>query len=78
MIKFDKVYLQYVKEFYSLYDFSCEISSHTLFVGDFFDGTTAIMRTLSRIDKDYNGNIFIDEINLRKINKKNLDLAYLP
>ena len=49
MIKFEHVFLQYVSEFFSLYDFSCEIDSNTLFVGDFFDGTTATPSTCSDI-----------------------------
>lgn len=77
MIEFKNVFIQYVSEFCSLYNFSCEITSHTLFVGDFFDGTTAIMRTLSKIDKNYKGEIFIDNINLKNIKDKDLDLVYL-
>lgn len=78
MIKFKNVYVQYVKEFFSLYDFSCEINSHTLFVGDFFNGTNSIMRTLTRIDKNYSGEIFIDNVNLKNIKDKDLNIAYLP
>lgn len=78
MIEFKGVYIQYVSDFYSLYDFSCVINSHTLFVGDFFDGTNAIMRTLSKIDKNYKGEIFIDNINLKNIKDKDLNFAYLP
>ena len=52
MIKFEGVYTQYVSEFYTLYDLNCEITNNTLFVGDFFDGTISIMRTLAKIDKD--------------------------
>lgn len=78
MIKFEKVFIQYVKEFFSLYDFSYEISSHTLFVGDFFNGTYAIMRTLAKIDRHYIGEIFIDDINLKNIKEKDLNISYLP
>ena len=78
MIKFCQVYIQYVNEFYSLYDFSCVIKNHTLFVGDFFDGTKAIMRILSGIDKNYKGEIFIDDINLKNIKDKDFLVAYLP
>lgn len=78
MIKFDHVFVQYVNEFYSLYDFSCEINSHTLFIGDFFSGATAIMRTLSKIDKDYIGEIYLDDVNLKNIKDKDLNLVYLP
>ncbi|MBO5954810.1 MAG: ATP-binding cassette domain-containing protein [Clostridia bacterium] len=78
MIEFKSVFIQYVKEFYSLYDFSCVINSHTLFVGDFFDGTVALMRTLAKIDKHYAGDIFIDNVNLKNIKDKDLSVAYLP
>ena len=78
MIKFEHVFLKYVNDFFTLYDFSCEITSHTLFVGDFFSGTTAIMRTISKIDKDYTGEIFIDDENIKNIKDKDLSVAYLP
>ena len=78
MIKFEHVFLKYVNDFFSLYDFSCEITSHTLFVGDFFDGTNSIMRILSKIDKDYKGEVLVNNINLKSINDKDLNIAYLP
>ena len=78
MIKFENVFIKYTNDFYSLYDFSCEINSHTLFVGDFFNGTSAIMRTLAKIDKNYNGEIFVDNTNLKNIKDIDLDIAYLP
>lgn len=78
MIKFSHVYFQYVKEYFLLYDFNCEISNNTLFIGDFFDGTVAIMRTLSRIDKDYSGEVFVDNFNLKNIKDKDLPIVYLP
>ena len=78
MIKFENVFIRYIRDFYSLYDFSCEINSHTLFIGDFFSGANSIMRTLAKIDKDYKGEIFIDSINIKKIKDKDLDLVYLP
>lgn len=77
MIEFRNVYLQYIKEFYSLFNFSCVINTHTLFIGDFYSGTTAIMRLLSKIDKNYSGEIFIDSINLKDIKDKDLNIAYL-
>ena len=77
MIEFRNVYIQYVKEFYSLFNFNCVIDYHTLFVGDFYSGTTAIMRTLSKIDKFYTGDILIDNINLKNIKDKDLNIAYL-
>lgn len=78
MIKFDKVSIQYVKEYFALYNFSCEIKNHTFFVGDDYVGSSAIMRLLSKIDKDYLGEIFIDETNIKTIKDKDLNIAYVP
>ena len=78
MIKFEKVFIKYTNAFMSLYNFNCEIKSHTLFVGDFFNGTTAIMRLLAKIDTHYEGNIIVDNINIKNIKDNELDLAYLP
>lgn len=78
MIEFKNVFIKYVDDFYSLYDFSCEIHSHTLFVGDFYDGTTALMRTVSKIDKHYSGEIILDNVDLKNIKDKDLPVAYLP
>ena len=78
MIKFENVSIQYVKEYFALYNFSTEITSHTLFVGDDFVGSSAIMRLLSKIDKDYSGNIFIDKTDIKQIKDKDLNIAYVP
>lgn len=78
MIEFRNIYLQYIKEFYSLFNFNCVIDNHTLFIGDFYTGTTAIMRTLSKIDKDYSGEIIVDNLNIKNIKDKDLNIAYLP
>ena len=78
MIKFENVSTKYVQDFFCLYNFNTEITNHTLFVGDDFFGSSAILRLLSKIDKGYSGNIFIDNVNLKEINDKDLQLAYLP
>jgi len=78
MIKFDSVSIQYVKEYFALYNFSTEIKNHTLFVGDDFVGSSAIMRLLAKIDNTYSGNIFIDENNIKTIKDKDLNIAYVP
>ena len=78
MIKFDSVSIQYVKEYFALYNFSTEINSHTLLVGDDYVGSSAIMRLLAKIDNTYSGNIFIDETNIKNIKDKDLNIAYVP
>ena len=78
MIKFNSVSIQYVKEYFALYNFSTKITSHTLFVGDDYVGSSAIMRLLSKIDKDYSGTINIDSTNIKDIKDKDLNIAYVP
>lgn len=78
MIKFDNVSIQYSKEFFTLLNFNFEISSNTLFVGDFYNGAISIMRIISKIDKEYSGKCTIDNIDIRNIKDKDLDLCYLP
>ncbi len=78
MVEFRKVSIQYVKEFFCLYEFSCKIKSNTLFVGDFFTGTTSIMRILSKIDTTFSGECLIDNVDIKKIKNKELSIAYLP
>jgi len=77
MIKFDKVSIQYVKEYFALYNFSIEIKNNTLFVGDDYVGSSAIMRLISKIDKQYLGEIYVDEKNLKNVKDKDLSVAYV-
>jgi len=78
MIKFDKVTIQYIKEYFALYNFSTEIKNHTLFVGDDYVGSSAIMRLLAKIDTHYLGEIFVDEVDIKIIKDKDLNVAYVP
>ena len=77
MIKFDNVSLKYINDFYCLYNFSVEINSNTLFVGDEFSGTHAILRLIAKVDKQYEGNIFYDDKNIKTIKDKDLSVAYV-
>ncbi|MBQ8615374.1 MAG: ABC transporter ATP-binding protein [Clostridia bacterium] len=78
MIKFNGVFIQYVQEFYSLYDCNLKIDKHTILVEKNLCGCSAVMRVLSQIDKHYTGEIFVDDINLKNIKDKDLSIAYLP
>ena len=78
MIKFDAVTIQYVKEYFALYNFSTEINSHTLFIGDDYVGSSGILRLLAKIDNDFAGNILVDEKNIKTIKDKDLNIAYVP
>lgn len=77
MIRLEHVYLKYIKEFYTLYDINLELKENTLISGDIFDGTHSLFRLISKIDKDYEGDIFIDDKNLKDIKDKDLSLSYV-
>ena len=67
MIKFENVSIQYVKDYFALYNFNMEITGNTLFVGDHYAGSNAITRLLTKIDNNYKGEIFINNTNLKNI-----------
>lgn len=78
MIKFENFYVKFVNEFYSVFDANFIINNNTILVEKNLCGCTAIFRTLTKLLNDYQGEIFIDETNLKTLPKKNLDIAFLP
>ena len=78
MIKFENVEIKYINDFSCLYNFNATIDSNTLFIGDEFVGSNAIMRILAKVDKHYSGNVFIDETDIKTIKDKDLSIAYIP
>ena len=77
MIEFRHVYLKYIKDFYTLYDINLSINENSLLIGQCSDGTNSILRLISKIDKKYEGNIFFDDLNLKDLKDKDLDIAYV-
>lgn len=78
MIKFKNFYAKFVKDFYSVFDANFSIDSHSILIEKNPCGNIAIFRTVSKIFSSYDGDVFIDEKNLKSINKKDLDVVYLP
>ena len=78
MIKFDKVSIKYINDYYSLYNINFEIAKNTILLGDESSGNSFVLRLISKIDKSYEGSIFVDNNNLKEIKNANLDLAYVP
>ena len=78
MIKFENVSIKYIPDFYCLYNFNKTISGNTLFVGDDFLGAPSVLRLIAKLDKQYDGNIFIDDVNIKSIKDKDLCISYLP
>ncbi len=78
MIKLEHVSIKYIKEYYSLYNINFEIDKNTVLLGDEASGNNFVLRILAKIDKHYEGNVFIDNENLKEIKDKALNLAYIP
>lgn len=79
MIEFKNVSYNYFTKFYSLFKFSYTFDTgNYALIGDYIDGNLSIIRLLSKLDKLYKGDIFINGKNLKKINlKKDINIAYL-
>ena len=78
MIKLKNVSVKYVKDYYSLYNVNLEIDGNTLLIGGESSGNNFLLRILAKIDKNYEGEIFVDNVNLKQIKDKDLNLAYIP
>lgn len=78
MIEFNAVTIKYVPDITTLLNFSAKIDCNTLIIGDEFLGTSSILRLIAKIDKNYTGEILIDNANLKEIKDKDLSVAYLP
>lgn len=76
MIEFQNVSIKYINDFYSLLNSNFKFQKSTLIIGEAMLGSHAIMRLISKIDKNYGGEIFIDEKNIKKISDKNLPITY--
>lgn len=79
MIEFKNVSYNYFTKFYSLYKFSyCFDAGNYALIGDYIDGNLNVIRLLSKLDKLYKGDIFINGKTIKKISfKKDINIAYL-
>ena len=78
MIEFQNVFIKYVNDFFSLYDCNLKIEKNTILIEKNLCGSSAFMRIVSQIDKPQSGEVLIDNINIKDIRNKDLDVAYLP
>ena len=78
MIEFNAVKIKYVPDITTLLNFNLKINGNTLIIGDEFLGTSSILRLLAKIDKNYEGDIFIEGVNLKDIKDRDLSIAYIP
>ena len=78
MIEFKNVFIKYIQSFYSLYNFSHTFNKNTLIIGDATIGSSAILRIISKIDTDFTGNVYIDNLDIKSIKDKDINLAFVP
>lgn len=78
MIEFKNVSIQYVKDFFALYNFNIKIDSNTILIGDHYLGTSAINRILAKIDNNYSGEVLVDNVKIKNIKDSDFNVAYVP
>ena len=78
MIEFNAVTIKYVPDITTLLNFSAKIDCNTLIIGDEFLGANSILRLIAKIDKNYSGEILINNENLKEIKDKDLSVAFIP
>lgn len=78
MIEIKNLTVQYINDFYSLYNVNLNISKNTILLGDQLSGGFAFLRAIAKLDNHYTGEILINGKNIKQQNIKNLNIAYLP
>ncbi len=77
MIRLQNVFIKYIKNFYSLFNINLDIKNNTLLLGDKMSGNWIILRLIADIDKNFDGNIYIDDKDIKNIKNYEFDLAYV-
>ncbi len=77
MIEIKNLSVKYNSDFYSLYNLNLKIDRNTLILGDRLSGGFALMQVLAKFKNSYWGEVLIDDVNVKKIKNKNLDLAFV-
>ena len=81
MLKVEKLYVSFTKEYYTLNDINLHLKNgqKLVIVGDKESGRTALIRTLLRLENKVKGDIFYKNIPLEKVDFQNdLSVGYLP
>ena len=80
MIEVKNLYLKYIREYYALYDINLKVESgeSIALVGDEGSGKTTLLRVLAKLEKYDAGEVYMKEINLKKIDfKTDISLGYI-
>ena len=80
MIEIKKLYLKYIREYYALYDINLKIEhgESVGLIGEEGSGKTTLLRVLAKLEKFDKGEVYIKDINVKKINfKDDISLGYI-
>ena len=80
MIEIKNLYLKYIREYYALYDINLKVNAgeSVALVGDEGSGKTTLLRVLAKLEKYDAGEVYMKEINLKKIDfKTDINLGYI-
>lgn len=80
MIEIKNLYLKYIREYYALYDINLKVSAgeSIALVGEEGSGKTTLLRVLAKLEKFDKGEVYVKEINLKKLDFKNdVSLGYI-
>lgn len=78
MIELKAVSKKYIKNYYTLFNANTIINQNTLFINKDNASSVCLFRLISKIDSPSSGDIYIENLNLKKIKHKNLQICYLP
>ena len=72
MIRLINVSIKYIQDFYSLYNINLEIDKNTLLLGDEMSGNIFVNRLIAGIDKNFLGEILIENKNILDLKKQRI------
>lgn len=81
MIEIKNLFLKFVKEYYALYNINLTVKKGEIveLIGAKDCGRTTLLRTIAKLEKFDKGEIYLRDINIKKVNfKDDISLGYLP
>ncbi len=80
MIEIKNLYLKYIREYYALYDINMKVNKGECvgLIGAEGSGRTTLLRVLAKLEKFDKGEVYLKEINIKKVDFKNdINLGYV-
>ena len=81
MIEIKNLYLSFTKEYYALKNINLDVADgeKVALIGEADSGKTMLLRVLAKLEKYKSGEIYIKNINIKKINfKQDIQVGFVP